>query len=609
MRLSDSKYLRYQHKWLYPYIRLLLGTMDVVAWMASLALLVAIVFRYGFVLTDSELALIRHTYSAVWVIFLVNILTHMLLHFRNQRHRMGALAWTVVGLYLLTLVPVVFHRPDEGPVLQFWLLTGSHAYRMALMVLLSLMTLANSFMAVLGRRVNPSLILAISFLAIILVGSGLLLLPRCSAGGLSWLNALFLSTSAVCVTGLSPVDITAALTHEGLAVLALLFQVGGLGVMTFTSFFAMFFMGNTSIYNQMAVRDMMSAGSLNSLLSLLLYVLGFTVAIEAAGALLIWTDIHGTLGMTVRQEAAFAVFHSVSAFCNAGFSTLPGGLSDPLVATQHTPFFLYISLLVVLGGLGFPILVNFKDILAFYLRKLWHLARKHSWGRQRMVHHYNVNTRIVLRVSGLLLAFGTLAFAIMEWDNTLAGRGWLQKCAQALFMSACTRSGGFTAADPALWTTGTMLVFFMLMAIGGGSQSTAGGIKVNAFAAAALGVLSVLRGTGRVEVFGRELSENSVRRSFITVLLFFSVLFAAILLLGWIEPQLPLRSVVMECMAALSTCGVGLGATPMLGIGGKVLIIVLMFIGRLGLLTVIMGLMPHREQPRFRYPKGEIIIN
>ena len=130
-------------------------------------------------------------------------------------------------------------------------------------------------------------------------------------------------------------------------------------------------MGNTSFYNQLVVRDMVSSNSLNSLLSTLLYILGFTLAIEGIGMLAIWSDIHGTMGMTFEEEVAFSAFHAISAFCNAGFSTLPGNLGNPLVMTGHNPFLIYISLLIILGGIGFPILVNFKDIVLHHLRRIW----------------------------------------------------------------------------------------------------------------------------------------------------------------------------------------------------------------------------------------------
>ena len=165
------------------------------------------------------------------------------------------------------------------------------------------------------------------------------------------------------MTGLSTINITEVLTEKGQLVLLVLMQIGGLGVMTMTSFFAMFFMGRTSLYNQLMVGDMISSESLNSLLSTLLSILGFTLAIEGTGAVLIWLDIHQMWNLTPDEELYFAVFHSVSAFCNAGFSTLPGGLGNPLLMSGHLPFYLVVSGLILCGGIGFPVLQNLQKNL------------------------------------------------------------------------------------------------------------------------------------------------------------------------------------------------------------------------------------------------------
>lgn len=282
------------------------------------------------------------------------------------------LTWILTFLLYLTLVPVIFHRPEvEGAVQAVWDFLNGKAYHLVLLLVLSFLNLSYGLVRLLGRRTNPSLILAVSFFIIILIGTGLLMLPRSTVAGISWVDSLFISTSAVCVTGLTSVDVASTFTTTGFVIIILLIQIGGLGVMTLTSFFAMFFMGNTSLYNQLVVRDMVSSNSLNSLLSTLVYILGFTLVIEGIGTFAIWSDIHGTMGMDVHEELAFSAFHSISAFCNAGFSTLPGNLGNPLLMKGHNPFYIYISLLIILGGIGFPILVNFKDIILYHIRRFW----------------------------------------------------------------------------------------------------------------------------------------------------------------------------------------------------------------------------------------------
>ena len=609
MKISDNKFLLYRNRWIYPYIRLFLGGIRLLTYVASVLLLLAVAYEHGFVISQAETQMLSQVYHGIWIMFMVDILGRLLLRFDNTRHEMSTFAWVLVIMFLLTLIPVIFHKPEEGAVMQFWLLMKSETYRVVLCMVFSFVNLANGFSMLLGKRANPSLILALSFLVIILIGTGLLLLPRCTYNGISWLDALFLSTSAVCVTGMSPLDITTTFTPPGLFVLMFLFQVGGLGVMTFTSFFTLFFMGNTSIYNRMMVRDMVSSNSLNSLLDTLLYILGFTLVIESVGAFAIWTDIHGTLGYDLMSEINFSVFHSVSAFCNAGFSTLPDGLSNPLVFGNHAPFYLYLSVLVILGGIGFPILVNFKDIIGTYLQKCWTFIRHHHWGTRKVFRLYNLNTRIVLIMTAMLLIVPTCCFALLEWNGALAGLTVGDKLTQAFFMAVCPRSVGFAAIDPMTWTTSSLVIFSVLMWIGGGAQSTAGGIKVNTFAVMLLNLGAFLRGSERVVIFKRELSWSSIRRTNATVLMSLGVLGLAILLMNILEPELPLKAVFYECLGALSTDGFSLNSTALLHDQGKMLMIPLMFIGRLGIITILLGVVKQKKVANYRHPSGEIIIN
>ena len=533
------KFLLYQNKWIHPYVRVALGVMTTLTYLASILLIVGLVYEHGFTISVAEAHQLQRLYHGVWIVFLSDISLRIALEYKDTRQTFSKLTWILTFLLYLTLVPVVFHRPEvEGAIQAVWDFLNGRIYHLALLLMLSFLNLSYGLVRLLGRRTNPSLILAVSFLIIILIGTGLLMLPRSTVAGISWVDSLFISTSAVCVTGLTSVDVASTFTTTGFVIIILLIQIGGLGVMTLTSFFAMFFMGNTSLYNQLVVRDMVSSNSLNSLLSTLVYILGFTLAIEGAGMLAIWSDIHGTMGMDIHEELAFSAFHSISAFCNAGFSTLPGNLGNPLLMSGHNPFYIYISLLIILGGIGFPILVNFKDIILYHIRRFWRFLRTWEWDGRRFYHLYNLNTRIVLIVTFLLLVVGTAGIALFEWNASFAGMSVADKWTQAFFNASCPRTAGFSSVDLAGLSVQTLLIYLILMWIGGGSQSTAGGIKVNAFAVVVLNLVAVLRGTERVEVFGRELSYDSIRRSNATVVMSFGVLFVFIFIISILEPKL-----------------------------------------------------------------------
>lgn len=604
------KFLLYQNKWIHPYVRVALGVMTTLTYLASILLIVGLVYEHGFTISVAEAHQLQRLYHGVWIVFLSDISLRIALEYKDTRQTFSKLTWILTFLLYLTLVPVVFHRPEvEGAIQAVWDFLNGRIYHLALLLMLSFLNLSYGLVRLLGRRTNPSLILAVSFLIIILIGTGLLMLPRSTVAGISWVDSLFISTSAVCVTGLTSVDVASTFTTTGFVIIILLIQIGGLGVMTLTSFFAMFFMGNTSLYNQLVVRDMVSSNSLNSLLSTLVYILGFTLAIEGAGMLAIWSDIHGTMGMDIHEELAFSAFHSISAFCNAGFSTLPGNLGNPLLMSGHNPFYIYISLLIILGGIGFPILVNFKDIILYHIRRFWRFLRTWEWDGRRFYHLYNLNTRIVLIVTFLLLVVGTAGIALFEWNASFAGMSVADKWTQAFFNASCPRTAGFSSVDLAGLSVQTLLIYLILMWIGGGSQSTAGGIKVNAFAVVVLNLVAVLRGTERVEVFGRELSYDSIRRSNATVVMSFGVLFVFIFIISILEPKLSLLTVTFECVSAISTVGSSLNATPLLGSDSKLLVALLMFVGRVGLIALMLGIIKQKKNTKYQYPSGQIIIN
>ena len=608
MKLYHKAFL-YRHKWIQPYLQKVLGGIDAVTFLAALALIGGVVYEHGFIISEGAEADLGVLYRTVWGVFMVQTTMHIGLAYRETLKKYRTFTWVLNILLYLTLIPVIFFEPESGALKYFWLFLNNRIFQLILLLLLSLLRLSSGVIGLLGKRTNPSLILAGSFFLIICIGTGLLMLPRCTVDGISWVNALFVSTSAVCVTGLVPVDVATTFTSLGQLVIIILIQIGGLGVMTLTCFFAMFFMGNTSVYNQLAVRDMISSDSLSSLLSTVIYILFFTLVIEGAGMLVLFLSIHGTLGMTVQQEMVFAAFHSISAFCNAGFSTLSENLGNPLVMQHHNLLYITISVLIILGGIGFPILVNFKHIAGYHLKRLFYFIRTGKRDRQRIRHLYNLNTKIVLLTTLILLTGGTIAILLFEWNGAFAGMSMPDKWVQAFFNATCPRTAGFTSIGLTSFSLQSLLLMLLLMFIGGAAQSTAGGVKVNAFAAAVLSLFAVIRGKNRVEVFRRQLSVDSIRRSNATLVMYLMILFLGVFVLSVLEPHASLLALVFECTSALSTVGSSLGLTPALGEAGKLFVSLLMFIGRVGVITIVLGFVPPQKHTKYKYPDDNLIIN
>jgi len=600
----------YNKKLLVPRVNRLLNWVMGINFLCGVVFLLTIVYEYGFSLPASSYEVVHTVYHTIWILFLCTTTLQIVFRQEDSAFKFTPWTWILTILLYLTLLPVVFKQPEENTgVYWVWVFFHHNYYKGAILVLLSFSQLSGIVVRLLGKRTNPSLILAGSFLIFILVGTGLLMLPRATYHGISFMDALFTATSATCVTGLVTVDVPSTFTLEGQILIILLIQIGGLGVMTLTSFFAMFFMGNTSLYNQLMVGDMISSNSLNSLLSTLLYILGFTLAIEGVGMVVIWLSVHGTLGMTLQEELFFSAFHSVSAFCNAGFSTLPGGMGNPAVMQGHNLLYITLGLLIALGGIGFPILVNLYETVAYYLQagKFWLLRRSGRF--RKKVHLYNLNTKIVLVATVFLLIGGTLAIAALEWNHSFAGMSVADKWVHAFFNSSCPRTAGFASVGLTSLSTQTLLLMVVLMMIGGGTQSTSGGVKVNVFAVVLINLWAVVRGTDRVAILRRELSHDSIRRSNAALILYLLLAFLAIFLLSMLEPEAGLLAVTFECVSALSTVGSSLDLTPTLGNDSKLLVILLMYIGRVGAFTLLTGLVRQEKKRNYRYPSDNIIIN
>lgn len=604
-----NRLLLYRKKLVKPYVDLFLKILESICIFASAFFIVTIVFKYGFIVSDEEYAVIEVIKSIILKVFFISSVFHLAFDFNNIKQQYGKLAWVMTGLLYLTAIPAYFREPSPGFMYDVWHMLNSGIYQSILLAMLSILHLSDWVVKILSKRVNPSLIFSVSFLVIILIGAGLLMLPRATYNGISFIDALFTSTSATCVTGLTTVDVSTVFTPMGLVFIMILIQIGGIGVMTLTSFFALFFMGNTSLSNQTLINDMISSKSLNSLLTTLLYILGFTIGIEAIGAAFIFLDIHNTMGMTLKEEIAFSVFHSISAFCNAGFSTMSGNLGNELLIKGHNPFYMTISVLIILGGIGFPILVNLYDWVKYFVRRVYKRYIQKTHMPDRQVHIYDINTKIVVAISIVLIVVGTISIGILEWNGAFRGMSVLDKCVQSFFTAVCPRTAGFSSVSLASFSVQSLLLIIFLMVIGGASQSTAGGIKVNAFAVILFNIKAILQGRSEVTVFNRALSTDSIRRSNSIFILYVHIIFIAVFMLSLFEPDLSLKSLFFEAISALSTVGASLDLTPLLGTDSKMVIIVLMFIGRVGVLTTITSLMKQPRNNKIQYASGNIIIN
>ncbi len=455
---------------------------------------------------------------------------------------------------------------------------------------------------------NPTLLFVLSFLALILVGTILLLLPRSTAGAdLSFVDALFMSTSAVCITGLSVVDVPTDLTAYGQTILILLVQLGGLGMMTFTGFFGYFFSGGFSYKNQLLYTQLIGENKVSSVIKTLYKIILATLLFEAIGVAVIYFTVEPELFSHNGERLFFAIFHAISAFCNAGFSTLPDGLHHPLLRFNY-PLLLMITGLFVLGGLGFGIVFNFYELIRRWALNVF--AR--LFYRRPFVFKVWVigfNSRIIGYTTALLLVFGFLSVLMLEYNNVLAEhKSFWGKLTTSLFIGASPRSSGFNVVDMTHLSFPAIMVLLLLMWIGAAPGSTGGGIKTTTFTVATLNILALVRGKDKVELFGREISPDSVRRAFAIIALSLICLGAGIFALSATDGDKGLLNIAFEAFSAFSTVGLSLGITSQLSDAGRVVLVLIMFVGRVGALTLLIAIIRKSSPKTYAYPEEQVFF-
>lgn len=435
-----------------------------------------------------------------------------------------------------------------------------------------------------------------SFLLLILAGTTLLATVPAffTAGRLSWLDALFTATSAVCVTGLIVVDTATYFSPAGQLFLLLLIQLGGLGMISFASVIILGIRGRLSLRQEEATTSLADVAPDINVRQLTRNVVRFTIAFEAIGALLLWLAWGWRIGWA--SALWHAVFHAVSAFCNAGFSTF----TLSLIPFQRDPFTLVVlAALIIAGGLGFLTIQE--------------LALLRQPGKKRRL---SVHSRLVLVASAVLLVGGWVLYSVFEWRQSLAGLPVWAKITNGFFMSATARTAGFNAIDYTGITQAAGFLTVLLMFIGGSPGGTAGGVKTTTFALIGLLAWARLRGRADLSAWGRTVPEETVHRAVGLVVAAFSIVMFAILLftagaLPGTERALEgdFLARMFEVTSAFGTVGLSMGLTDDLTAGGRCIAIVLMFLGRIGPLALAAAIaLPGRRATRFRYAREDVMI-
>lgn len=458
----------------------------------------------------------------------------------------------------------------------------------------------------LTKKINPAAMLSAGFAFVILLGSGMLMLPNATIDGIHPVDALFTATSAVCVTGLVVVDTAAAFTGLGRVIILILIQIGGLGIMTFTSFFALFFREGASFGSQTVMKDFVNEEQMSRIIKTIFKILVFTFSIEALGALVIYFSVKD-LYPNQLNLIWFSVFHSISAFCNAGFSTLSNGLGDKALNSNYV-LHNGIAMLIILGGIGFPLLLNIYEYLKHKSQNLRRVLNEmRTINRPKVV---NVNSRLVFYTTSVLLIAGTVVFFIAGYSGAFKGLSVGSRVSHSFFLAVTSRTAGFNTFDLNVLSTPLVMFVMLLMWIGASPGSTGGGIKTSTLALTVMNAVSLIRGRSNVQFSGREISPYSINKAFAIVLLSLVLIFVATVLILVFEPTASPLKVLFETISAFSTTGLSLGLTQGLSMGSKIVLIVCMFVGRIGILTFFKSFVEQRSSngQLYRLTQENILI-
>lgn len=578
-------------------------TIGIVFFLASVCAISAMIFEFGFSITPENKRYIFDLYGLILKIFLYGNLLRLALNPKIVLHEKGFWVEIIVIAALLFVVIT-----DGRPHLTDHLLRQiSHVLHYILLIFISIVQLSKDIVTTLQRHLKPEQMFAYSFLFIILTGAFLLMLPNAHRGHLNFIDALFTSTSAVCVTGLTVVETSTAFTTTGQIIIMILIQIGGIGVMTFTSFFAMSFFSQTSFQDQMALKNILNEDSLNNIFRTLLYILLTTVIIEAIGAYIIYWQIADIPDNTIPDKFFFAGFHAISAFCNAGFSTLEANLYDPAVRHLYG-LQSWIALLVILGGIGFPIVFNYGKLLRHSIHNLIYKLTGSSKRYTPHVRIVSTTTRIVIPTTLILLIVGTALFWFLENDNTLKGLPTIGKLATSFMGAVTPRTAGFNNVAMGAMLPATIFLTMILMWIGASPMSTGGGVKTTTLIIALKNIYTTIKGGSRIEIAKRQLTIENVNRA--NTIIFLSLIwigFSTILLI-MLEPQASVTQALFEVISAVGTVGLSMDLTPTLSDTGKLLISLTMFVGRVGLITLLTGIIKQQTGQNYTYADDTVIL-
>lgn len=564
---------------------------------AGIIALISLVAQYGFYLDEGTMVFYRALDRTIAGIFVVSYLFNMFADNSVWKSIRSNVFESI--LFLVFLLSFILERVLQWQQNAIFTSELAYTYINIYYIIIQLYLVFNALLAFARNRdrwlfvsINPARVFVFSFFSIIILGMLLLKLPKATYHNLAWVDAFFVSTSAVCVTGLTPVNIVTTFTPIGQFTIMLLFQIGGLGIVTLTSFIALLFQqrGRFRLQDQVIMMEVLDDKNLSRMGEMLRSIIQITLSFELLGAMILWFR-WGRFGLEGGQRVFVSIFHSISAYCNAGFSNIINGLEtngfnqDPLTMVT-------IMVLIVAGGLGF---YTMRDLL--FSRRY---TKDHSY-------HLSLQTRMIILISGILILAGAVVVFFTQSQAWADMPVWL-RVLNSFFTSITSRTAGFSTVNIGNLTLPAVVFIMLLMYIGAAPNSTGGGVKVTTIGSLLAAAWAFIRGKERVEIGWNTIPMNTIRRSLIVLIGSLMLIFSAVFLITLVEDATFIDS-LFEVVSAFGTVGLTRGLTPYLSDFSKIVLTVVMFMGRVGLFTLAIAVGREAEQGHnYEYPETSLMV-
>ncbi|NLR92673.1 TrkH family potassium uptake protein [Flammeovirga agarivorans] len=581
--ILDHKEWRYQLQKLIekrlPIFELFLGVLAIIS----------LIYTQGFQLSEEDLVKsIRYDryLATIYSILILVKLYYMKWSEMDWREYVVDLFFLAIIFFILAYRVFFLHEYDFDADNKGW--TAYIVIVQVSMIIASLVSLSNNRSYWMFFTANSTVMILGSLVSIIFIGTILLKLPEASTQPITWLDAFFTTTSAVCVTGLAPFNISEVLTFKGQVILMILFQIGGLGIVTLTTFIALTIQKGVKTKEEVIIQDIMEADNISTSSRILRGIIIITFTVEAIGAFFLYLA-WGDLGLSTFERVFVSVFHSVSAFCNAGFSNFPEGLQGADFAKDWFSGGV-VMLLIIIGGLGFR---TYREIV----------SRKKQYRR-----HLSLQSRISLQATIVLIIVGTAGIFVTDIDYWMSKDSWSETLFQTLFTSVTCRTAGFSVVEIGDLSSASVMMMILLMYIGGAPNSTAGGIKVTTVTLLFSYFWAQIKGRDHVHIGWNTIQDASLRRAVIVFMMSILMSFVSIFILTITETHLKPEDVTFEFFSALGTAGLSRGITADISAVGKIVLAIVMFSGKIGLFTLISLLGEDEKSFEYRYPESSILV-